>query len=401
MATRRDPLALGIALALALGLSAVAARWVWRQESSLAARPPGGATTATWEWARLPRATTPWLEETGSAARVSGARAPRIVEVEGRLVSLASRPAESAPPLGDVPIPPRPLPGQAPDPERLERAVRILGPARRFDRVGEYALHTDVENAALIYRLSRFAGSLEAIYSDRYGLELVGRPAEAVVLYRREEDYRRLEQSEERIAGIGSTGYTRRGIVALYQGDRPLEEIAGTLVHELAHLLNRRGLGPALPPWLDEGIADDLAQSEISETNALLPGTLGGTVSRSGGRIDLRGARASLLLLQRAAETDTALPLSLLLQQGWDDFVGAERETLYAGSLFWVRYLLAGEGGALAPGFRAFLRGIAEGRPATPEELSLRLGRSWPHLELGYRVWLRSLDPLESDQPAP
>jgi hypothetical protein len=190
-------------------------------------------------------------------------------------------------------------------------------------------------------------------------------------------------------------------VVAFYRGDRPAAEVAGTLVHELAHLLNRRGLGPALPPWLDEGIADDLAQSDFSATDALLPGTLGGTVSRQGGQIDLRGARASLLLVQRAAENASAPQLPRLLERDWDDFVGAESEQLYAGSLFWVRYLLAGEGGALASSFRTFLRGVAEGRPATPEELSLRLGRPWPHLELGYRAWLRSLDPLASDQPAP
>ncbi len=397
---RRDPVALVIALVVALGLGAAAALWIWRQELERPALPPGGATTATWEWGRMPRATAPWLEEPGSGAKTPGAPAPRIVEVDGQLVGLMPRPAESAPPLGDLPIPPRPLPGQAPDAERLERAVGMLRPERRAGRVGGYALHTDVADAALLDRLDRFAGALEDLYSDRYGLALVGHAAEAVVLYRREEDYRRFEQTEERLAGVGSTGHTRRGVVAFYQGDRPSEEVTGTLVHELAHLLNRRGLGPALPPWLDEGIADDLAQSEISASDALMPGTLGGTVLRSGRRIDLRGARASLLLLQRAAEENTGQPLRALLEQGWDDFVGVEREALYAGSLFWVRYLLAGEGGGLAPSFRAYLRGIAEGGPATPEELSLRLGRSWPHLELGYRAWLRSLDPLAGDAPA-
>jgi len=400
MATRRDPLALGIALAVALGLSATAALWVWRQEGR-PARPAGGATTATWEWVRRPPAATPWLGASGAAGSRPSLPPPRIIQVDGQLIGLASRPPEGPPPLGSAPAPPRPLPGQSPDPERLERAVGMLGPGRRAGQVGGYTLHTDVDDPALLERLDRFAGDLEGIYRLRYGLALVGQPAEAVVLYRREEDYRRFERTEERLAGVGSMGHTRRGVVAFYRGDRPAAEVAGTLVHELAHLLNRRGLGPALPPWLDEGIADDLAQSEFSATDALLPGTLGGTVSRQGGQIDLRGARASLLLVQRAAENATAPQLPRLLERDWDDFVGAESEQLYAGSLFLVRYLLAGEGGALAPSFRVFLRGVAEGRPATPEELSLRLGRPWPHLELGYRVWLRSLDPLAIDQPAP
>ena len=397
MALRRDPVALLIALVL-LGASTFV---VWRLERERRARPPGPTTSATWEWARRPPARAPWLGTTGAPGTAAGRTGPppRVVEVDGNVVAVTPRPVERPAPLGDAPLPVRPLPGQAPDPERLGRALALLGSERRAAKVGDYTLHTDVEDPELVAALDRFAAGLEEIYRDRYGLELVGRAAEAIVLYRREEDYRRFEQSEAQLTGIGAVGHTRRGVVAFYRGDRPAAELAGTLVHELAHVLNRRGLGPALPPWLDEGIADDLAQSRISLEDGLLPGTLGGAVVRDGRRIDLRGARASLLLLQRAAEQGAAPRVPLFLEESWEDFVGAEREQLYAGSLFWVRYLLAGEGGALAPGFRAFLRGVAEGRPASPEELGRQLGRPWPHLELGYRAWLGSLDPLADAEP--
>jgi hypothetical protein len=68
--------------------------------------------------------------------------------------------------------------------------------------------------------------------------------------------------------------------------------------------------------------------------------------------------------------------------------VSHEGSLSYAQSSFWVRYLLDGEGGALAPKFHAFLDAIAAGEPPAPEALRQRLGRSWPELETGFRAWV-------------
>jgi len=61
----------------------------------------------------------------------------------------------------------------------------------------------------------------------------------------------------------------------------------------------------------------------------------------------------------------------------------------YATAAFFVRYLIEGEGGALAPAFRRFLAGVASGGVVDGEALRRETGRSWAELERGLRGWVR------------
>ncbi|MFP5288351.1 MAG: hypothetical protein ACLGI9_21630, partial [Thermoanaerobaculia bacterium] len=135
-------------------------------------------------------------------------------------------------------------------------------------------------------------------------------------------------------------------------------------------------------------IADDLSQSQIDRSGRLLPGTLGGVTVRVGRRIEMHGARAALQDLRDAAKAGGLRPLPQLLALDWDEFVRGNGEVNYAQSSFFVRYLLQGEQGALAPGFRAFLQEVSNGRPPEPEALRQKLGRSWAMLEAGFRLWV-------------
>lgn len=292
------------------------------------------------------------------------------------------------PPLGSDPDPVKPVAGRAPDEERLAWARARLTPPEIVGRAGPYLLYTDLRDGARLAFLDRVAAGLESAYRARYGVSPIGDPAEAVVLFARESDYRAFLAQATDLAELPASGHTGHGLVSLFDARRPDVEVAATLVHELAHLLNRRAIGPALPSWLEEGIADDLSQSRIDRSGRLVPGTLGGVTVRVGRRIEMYGARAALEGLIRAANSGRLRPLPQLLSMDWGDFVRQNGELNYAQSSFFIRYLLQGEQGALAPGFRAFLKEVAEGRPPDPEALRQKLERPWPVLEAGFRLWV-------------
>ncbi len=66
-----------------------------------------------------------------------------------------------------------------------------------------------------------------------------------------------------------------------------------------------------------------------------------------------------------------------LIGTDWESFVRApEIQLNYATAAFWVRFLIDGDGGRHAAGFRAFLAAVAGGEPPDAETLQADLGRS-------------------------
>ncbi|HYH45181.1 MAG TPA: hypothetical protein VEG34_05800, partial [Thermoanaerobaculia bacterium] len=304
------------------------------------------------------------------------------------LAALAVAPdaGRAAPPQGIKPT--RPVPARPPDSGRLARARRLLGADAVAGSLGPYVLYTDLRDPERLAWLGRVAGRFEEAYRVRTGRVPIGAPAEVVVLFAEEADYQSFQREERQLAPLASRGHSGYGIVALWDGGRSRLDLASTLVHELAHLVNRRSLGPLLPSWLDEGIADELAVCEIDEEGRILPGTLSGVRVKAGRFYRVFGARASLLALAQEMEEGRLPPLTRLHDLAWEEFVGSEGGLHYIHAAFWIRYLWDGDGGALAPGLLAFLAGVADGRPATGEALRGHLGRGWPELEAGFRGWL-------------
>jgi hypothetical protein len=218
----------------------------------------------------------------------------------------------------------------------------------------------------------------------------VGAPEEAVLVFADEAAYRVFQSREARLSGLPSAGHHTAGVVAFWAGDRQHHELSATLVHELVHVLNLRALGPALPPWLDEGMADDLGASKVGPAGDLHPERLGGSMVRAPGRYEFAGAVAALRNLNEALARSDAPRLEELVDLSWDGFVRSERRDLhYATAGFFVRYLVEGEDGTLAPAFRRFLAGVADGGPATGEALRAELGRSWEALDRGLGDFVR------------
>jgi len=311
--------------------------------------------------------------------------------------------ARDAPPLGSAVEPVRPMSGRSAEPRLLAAARDVLAAAGVADppprRLGPYPLLTDVDEPALFLLLDRAARGIEGAYRTRYGVAPTGEPAETVVLFRRRASY----DDYLRISGgpRSETGHVAGGVVAFYREGRLIEDVRTTLVHELVHVLGRRAIGPALPPWLDEGMADDLGESRIGEGAQVVPGTLGGTTLRAGGFFEQHGGEASRELLRRHAASGDLMPLARLVALDDVEFHSVRPPALaYAHASFFVRMLLDGE---LAPRFQGFLRSVADGGPATPEALAAALGRPWEALDAALAaraVAAPALDPGEAAAPA-
>jgi len=296
-------------------------------------------------------------------------------------------------PLGSGLVPPKPLPAAVPDNAALAAARDLLGLTGPVGRLGPYDLYTDLRDPSRLFQLDRLAVQVEPAYRQRYGRRPVGEAREAVLAFAGEQQYRLFQARERRLQGLPASGHAGSGIVAFYVGERRRSEVAATLVHELVHMLNRRALGPALPPWLDEGMADDLGSGFIGPAGDLEPERLGGEVVRRPGSVDYFGAMAAVRNLNAAnARGENRPRLADLVALDWSGFVRSEDRALhYAQAGLFIRYLQDGEEKSLAPGFHRFLDAVADGGPAAGEALRRELRRSWEELDEGLAAFVRGL----------
>lgn len=309
------------------------------------------------------------------------------VEERGRLGWVRIEPriaTDGEPLLGSAPAPVLPVRARAPDAEELERA-RALLVGETTGRLGPYDIYTDVRNATLIHQLDRAADALEDVYRSRFGVEPVGEPAGAVVLFDRESAYRTYQSGDARLEGLPAAGHAGSGLVALFADRQETEQVTAILIHELVHLLNRRALGPALPAWLDEGLAEDLTWSRTDDFGRPIPGTWGGVELQNETRILRLGGAAVRDRYRRAAASDRLIPLDELFRMEWREFVLQPDGLAYAQAGLWVRWLL--DEGPKAP-FQKFLRDTARGERITEERLLETLGLSWEEMAAAVGAWV-------------
>jgi hypothetical protein len=295
-------------------------------------------------------------------------------------------PRDRTPPLGMGTEPVLPVEALAADPSRLELVRSALGIGAVEGELEGYRLITDVDDAAALEELGRQLARVEEVYRQSYGVTPIGRPAETVALFRREQDYRGLEQRIAELSGAETLGHASRGTVALFVGDRRLVAAASTLIHEVGHLLNRRALGPALPLWLNEGIAEDLGHFALPAALEPDRGPYDGQRIEIGDRQILFIENLGALVALRTAVFRGELP-SLVALTGADSepFVVPEASPrFYAQTGFLIRWLRTSR----KPELVQFLRSIAAGGPATGEALRSHLGADWDQLEREFRAYL-------------
>ncbi len=327
------------------------------------------------------------VERRGEWRRVSR------VGIRGSLTEGWVHQAELGEPSADElwrPEPVLPLAAAPPSEEALAEARELMGEGAREVPCGPFRLVTDVEEA-LIEHCPRLAGQLDDLYARRTGLRPVGGAAEAILLFESHGAYlvfrTRLSPEIRRHAFAAPA----RGFMAVAAGGRSVEQTRATLVHELVHLLNRRFLGPALPSWLDEGLAEEFAMSRIGDDGALAPATLGRWEAGPAEARLMGGGQVMLGALRSGMRRDDLPTLETLVRL---DRVGFQAEesyhTHYSLSGFWVRYLLSAEAPGGERGFRSFLAAVAAGEPLEEDLLLGSLGADWPEVETGFRRWLDS-----------
>ena len=303
---------------------------------------------------------------------------------------------ERDPPLGTAPDPPGPLWPRSPKPEYFKKAKALFEGREQSLDIGPFTLLTDVDldqkiPKNLIAAFTTLANQTEPVYAERYGLSPVGKPKEAILFYNDEQDYRRAQELSPSLHGMSSTGHTGYGMVFLFLGDRRADQVKGTLVHELCHLLNRRSLGPALPPWLDEGMADDLSAGKLGRDGVYRPEQLYGLKLNWGDHITYEGPFASLLSLQSAIGRGDLPALAELVDYDWQTFMSGNSRLHYDVAAFFVRFLLstnAPDGTPRKEGFQLFLQSVAEGKAVSGGRLQAALDEPWPELDEAFRLWI-------------
>lgn len=309
-----------------------------------------------------------------------------------------------------------PEPGKARDlranPARLARARQLIGEDEPVRQCGFLPLYTDVQDPALLHHLSAVVSALPAAYRARYDLQPTGEPVEAVVVFRRSEDFAAFSHSETELGHLQVAGFARDGLAVVYVGEQNVDQVTHDLVHEVTHLLNRRVFGLALPPWLEEGMANDLGYCRIASGGELMLGTLGGRREEAdvgryepGGwlsidkRVHESGAIASLARLRQRAVKHSLHPVGNLCDLTWQEFAAENgRQERYDESTFLVRYLLDGGNAGVRRVFLDALQRLANATTNEPARIDPAAWIQGGDLDSHYRAWLLAQKPAP-DEP--
>ena len=301
------------------------------------------------------------------------------------------------PPWGEEPEPPVPVAPVAADADLLADALSFMvGDDVVETQFGPYRAYADFEDPSLFALLSSIASQVEPLWQRRHGLTPLGEPASVVVLYRREASYRALERSSDQLRGLDAEGFAGFGLVVTYAGRKEPVDVAATLVHEICHRIHRRALGPALPIWLEEGLADDLALSRITDGQLDPSGYSGLRITKrtaSGAQLRFTQGLAALWNLKEEVLRGRMPLLTQLTDLDREAFLDpsaglGERRLRYDAMALWVRFLVSAEEGRHLEGWHRFLRGIAEGGPVTVEALLESIGEPADELEAAFRTWV-------------
>ncbi len=276
------------------------------------------------------------------------------------------------------------------DIDRLDSARQGLGEHLRTLQMGPVTLITDHEAPRLWKSLERLIRQLPELFSRRYGLSSDLESGVSVILYSDREDYLAFETASGLLSDELS-GHAGPGLVALYAGDRSRRQIEATFTHELVHQLVLNVLGPNLPPWLGEGLAESMTFATSDSSGDLTFRKLAPGRPAGGGRLQVTGPFTVLPDLRDAIRKGELPTLRELSRLSREEFTrGEQGPSMYALSAFWVHYLSTAKDG-VDERFRAYLADIAAGYPSGTGDPVGALVDDSSLLENRFRSWLLDL----------
>jgi hypothetical protein len=256
---------------------------------------------------------------------------------------------------------------------RIVKARNVMRPLGREASLGPWRLFTDAAMGELT-GLDDVAGRLAEVHTARYGLSSPSGEDENVVIFAGDGRYRAFVETDGS-ASFRTRGHAGAGLAVFALRSTP-RETRTVLVHELTHLLSERAVGPSIPTWLDEGIADDLAWCRVDAEGRVQPGTF--------------DALEIPVAWSASARAGRLFPLSALLSPASRFFTdpGTRRQATTESAML-VRWCLAEP--ARAARFRAFLRSVSGGGPGDASALAATLGMPASDLENLFFEWSKSL----------
>lgn len=357
----------------------------FRQRWSPQPRKPGEPSSSAQSWGPADRGEPPAGARRAPPLERSGA--PSLSGPQQRALKHGDPLAQSA---GRVEAPPEPeRTGRRIEPELRARLEERLGTRAVTEGLGPYDLLVEPGWGPPLERWRALVESLEGFYAERLGLVPPGRARETVVLLGDPSLFEELVQEWEPTLDVSQLdGIATRGAAILPVANRRVEEVEASLVHELAHLLNRRTFGQPLPDWLEEGLAEALACSPFDPERGWEPDAFREIRSGDASRVLLAGCAARLLVLGEALERKAVPGLTRLLEPSASELFEQEPELARGASGFLVLFWLAEPQGHRAQGFRSFLDLVAAGAEPEAALLFSLLGESRSSVEASWIAWV-------------
>ncbi|MCC7147309.1 MAG: DUF1570 domain-containing protein [Phycisphaeraceae bacterium] len=268
-------------------------------------------------------------------------------------------------------------------PFATERTAPVKTPALKSFVSKHYDIQSDLPKSQ-VRVLSRHMDQVFEAYRQRFGsLPQRGQGRMSLYLFARRQTYQDfLSRHQINAPGTGGIFFITPQVKALatFIEDQPRSRVFATLQHEGLHQFVFNYIGPGLPIWANEGMA------QYFETALMIRGKL---------MLGLTDP-FSLWLVQDALAAQTTVPLAQVLAISDDDWRAAlfqdekHANLLYAQAWAMIYFLVHGDGGKYLPSLNQYLLLVSQGTDGR-DAFAQTFGRDAGAFEKAWRQYILDL----------